>query len=211
MPSYRNVVSIFLIAFATTLHSQTTAPDSTKVATFQAKARVVIEDVVVTNNKGEPIPGLHKEDFEISEDSTPQTIATFEEHTSATVTPFKLPPMPPHVYTNFPLIEKADSLNVLLLDSLNTPVADQTYVHQQMIKYLATIPPGTRVAIFTLASRLRMLQGATTDSAALLAVLNEKKPAPTPRPCSPPTPKATPTKSTSTSWNPSRCLPPQPT
>jgi VWFA-related protein len=44
-----------------------------------------------------------------------------------------------------------------------------------MIKYLGTIPPGTRVAIFTMASRLRMLQGATTDSATLLAVLDEKK------------------------------------
>jgi VWFA-related protein len=162
-----------LVLAALTLHAQTAPPNSG--ATFQAKARVVIEDIVVTNNKGEPIPGLHKEDFEISEDSTPQTIATFEEHTAATVTPYKLPPMPPHVYTNFPLIEKADSLNVLLLDSLNTPVADQNYVHQQMIKYLATIPPGTRVAVFTLASRLRMLQGATTDSAALLAVLNNKK------------------------------------
>src|SRR5271163_4522579 len=72
---------IFLLV-ALTLHSQP-APDSPKVPTFQAKARVVIEDVVVTNNKGEPIPGLHKEDFEISEDSTPQTIATFEEHTAA--------------------------------------------------------------------------------------------------------------------------------
>lgn len=174
MPSCRNAVSILLIAFAATLHSQT-APDSTKAPTFQSKVRVVIEDVVVTNNKGEPIPGLRKEDFEISEDSTPQTIATFEEHKAATLTPFKLPPMPPHVYTNFPLIEKADSLNVLLLDSLNTPVGDQNYVHQQMIKYLGTIPPGTRVAIFTLASRLRMLQGATTDSSALLAVLQDKK------------------------------------
>ena len=165
-------VQLLILLAAVALHSQT-APNS--VATFQAKARVVIEDIVVTNSKGEPIPGLHKEDFEISEDSTPQTIATFEEHQAATVTPFKLPPMPPHVYTNFPLIEKADSLNVLLLDSLNTPVADQNYVHQQMIKYLATIPPGTRVAVFTLASRLRMLQGATTDSSLLLAVLNEKK------------------------------------
>ncbi len=41
-----------------------------------------------------------------------------------------------------------------------------------MIKYLRTIPPGTRVAIFTLSSRLRMLQGVTTDPSELLAAVN---------------------------------------
>jgi VWFA-related protein len=47
-----------------------------------------------------------------------------------------------------------------------------------MIKYLKTIPPGTRIAIFTLASRLRMLQGVTTDSSELLAVLNSAQAGP---------------------------------
>ena len=174
MPSHRYVLSVaLLVLIAVFLRSQTAAPGAD--SKFQAKARVVVEDVVVTNSKGEPVPGLRKDDFEISEDSTPQTIATFEEHKAATLSQVKLPPMPPNVYTNFPLIQKADSLNVLLLDSMNTQFRDQIYVHQEMIKYLATIPPGTRVAIFTLASRLRMIQGVTTDSSQLLAVLNDKK------------------------------------
>jgi VWFA-related protein len=177
MYSWRHTASFLLLPFVVvSLRSQTAAPNAGKtVATFQANARVVVVDVVATNGKGEPVPGLHKEDFEVLEEGAPQTIATFEEHQGAAPTQFKLPPMPPNVYTNFPVIEKADSLNVLLLDSLNTPTRDQTYVHQQMIKYLGTIPPGTRVAVFTLASRLRMLQGVTTDSAELLAVINDKK------------------------------------
>jgi VWFA-related protein len=174
----RYVVSVALLALIAVVlrsqtSSQTAAPDAN--SKFQAKVRVVVEDVVVTDAKGEPVPGLRKEDFEISEESVPQSIATCEEHKAATLSELKLPPMPPNVYTNFPLIQKADSLNVLLLDSMNTQLRDQTYVHQQMIKYLGTIPPGTRVAIFTLASRLRMLQGVTTDSSQLLAVLNDKK------------------------------------
>jgi len=64
---------------------------------------------------------------------------------------------------------------MLLLDSLNTPLPDQVYVHEQMLKQLRTIPPNTRVAVFALASRLRMLQGVTTDSAALLAAINGQK------------------------------------
>jgi len=160
------------------LHSQTAVPDSGHAATtpvIQAKVRLVVVDVVVTDGKGEPVTGLHKGDFEIFEEGKPQTVATFEEHKGAALTQMKLPPMPPGVYTNFPLTQSADSVNVLLLDALNTPLQDQSYVRVEMIKYLQKIPPGTRVAVFTLASRLRMVQGVTTDSAELLAALRDKK------------------------------------
>jgi VWFA-related protein len=161
------------------LHSQTAAPDSgNTVATIKSKVRLVLVDVVVTNGKGDAVTGLQKQDFEILEDGRPQIISTFEEHHGAPPTQIKVPPMPPHVYTNFPVTQTADSVNVLLLDALNTPSRDQSYVHSQMIKYMKTIPPGTRVAIFTLASRLRMLQGVTTDSSELLAVLNRAQAGP---------------------------------
>ena len=158
------------------LDSQTAAPDSGNgVTTIKTKVRLVLVDVVVTNGRGEAVTGLHKEDFEILEDGKQQTISTFEEHHGAPPTQIKLPTMPPHVYTNYPVTKTADSVNVLLLDALNTPSTDQAYVHSQMISYLKTIPPGTRLAVFTLASRLRMLQGVTTDSSELLAVLKSAK------------------------------------
>ena len=143
--------------------------------TLKARVRLVVVDVVVINNKGEPVPGLKKEDFEVLEDGKPQTVSVFEEHKGALPKQIKLPPMPPNVYTNFPVTLAADSINVILLDALNTPTSDQSYVHSQMLKYLQTIPPGTRVAIFTLASRLRMLQGMTTDSTQLLAAIYSEK------------------------------------
>jgi len=163
---------ILLPSFAMPLYSQATAPDSgNSVATVKSSVRLVLVDVVVTDGKGEAVTGLHKDDFQILEDGKPQTISTFEEHHGVPPTQIKLPTLPPHVYTNFPVTQTADSVNVLLLDALNTPSRDQTYVHTQMLKYLKTISPGTRVAIFTLASRLRMLQGVTSDSSELLAVL----------------------------------------
>ncbi|MFZ1008297.1 MAG: VWA domain-containing protein [Candidatus Sulfotelmatobacter sp.] len=177
MPSCRCALILLCLA-AIPLDSQTAAPDVGRTAptpTIQAKVRVVVLEVVVTDGKGEPVAGLNKGDFAIFEEGKPQTIATFEEHKGAALTQMKLPPMPPGVYTNFPLTQSADSVNVLLLDALNTPLKDQPYVHVQMLKYLEKIPPGTRVAIFTLASRLRMLQGVTTDSTELVAVLKDKK------------------------------------
>jgi VWFA-related protein len=145
---------------------------------LKTKVRLVVVDVVVTGSKGEPTSGLKKEDFEILEDGKPQTISVFDEHKGMPPKHFKLPPMPPNVYTNFPVTQSADSVNILLLDALNTPASDQSYVHAQMLKYLQTIPPNTRVAIFTLASQLRMLQGITTDSSQLLAAINSEKAGP---------------------------------
>jgi VWFA-related protein len=158
---------------ALSLQSQTALPDSgNTVATIKTKVRLVLVDVVVTNDKGDAVTGLRKADFQVLEDGKPQAISVFEEHHGAPPTQINLPTLPPHVYTNFPVTKTSDSVNVLLLDSMNTPTLDQSYVHTQMIKYLKTIPPSTRVAIFTLASRLRMLQGVTTDSSELLKVLN---------------------------------------
>ena len=62
---------------------------------------------------------------------------------------------------------------MLLMDCLNTQMADQQFVHQQTIKYLKTLPAGARVAIFTLSSRLRMVQEFTSDSSRLLEALND--------------------------------------
>src|SRR5450755_1474303 len=178
--------SFFLVALSASIaafpQAQTSSPATQSIPTFKAKARLVLVDVVVTNNRREPVPGLKREDLEDLEDGKPQPVSSFEEHKGETPTQIKLPSMPPNVYTNFPLVQTADSVNVILLDALNTPTSDQVYVHRQMIKYVKTIPPRTRVAIFSLASRLRILQGITTDSSLLLAAINTTEAGPTPSP-----------------------------
>lgn len=167
-------LSTFALLFVVSAaYSQTSGSNSSAtLPTFKSKVRVVVVDVVVTSGKDESVPGLHKKDFEIVEDGKPQKISFFEEHTGVHLTQVKLPPMPPRIYTNFPTIKTSDSVTVLLLDSLNTQPQDQAYVNAQVFKYLKNIQPGTRLAIFTLASRLRMFRGFTTDSGELLAGLN---------------------------------------
>lgn len=158
-----------------TAQSGDVVPTNASVPTFKAGTHLVAVDIVATNAKGDPITGLKQQDFEVLEDGKRQSIATFEEHSGTAISPIELPPMPPNIYTNFPRTQSSEAINVLLLDSLNTPLPDQVYVHEQMLKQLKTIPPNTRVAVFTLASRLRMLQGVTTDSTALLAAIDGQK------------------------------------
>jgi VWFA-related protein len=147
------------------------APQSS--ATIKQTVNNVLVDVVVTDKSGQPVKGLGKQQFQIFENGAPQDIAFFEEHQpepapTAPVEPLKLPP---DVYTDFNVTPAAGPAMVLLLDSLNTPTQDQAKVRLAMLDFLKHIPAGTNLAIFTLTSHLRLLQGFSGDPAALIAAL----------------------------------------
>ncbi len=161
---------------------QTVAQGQSQVSTdqtpiFKANARVVLVDVVVTKGNDEPVTGLKQEQFQVLEDGRPQTLASFEEHQGIPDVPelSRMAKLPPNVFSNAPLAKAGEAANVLLLDSLNTDLTDQSYVHAQMLKYLKDLRPGTRLAIFTLGDRLRFVQGFTEDPALLMAAMNGKK------------------------------------
>ena len=163
------------VVHASKAQENVSGPDG-QTKPIKTEVRLVLVDVVVTGGNGRPVGGLPKEDFQISEDGHRQVISFFEEHKGSAPTVTSLPPMPPNVLTNYPTIKKTDSVNVLLLDSLNTQVPDQAFVRAQMMNYLhmtAVSPNGARFAIFTLGSRLRMVRGFTDDPSALMAALND--------------------------------------
>jgi VWFA-related protein len=139
--------------------------------TFHANAKLVLVDVVV-REKGEAVHGLQGPDFHVLEDGHEQKVTVFEEHTANEAVKASEPPkLPPHVFSNIPQYRTASAANVLLLDALNTPLNDQKFVRQQMLKYLHDIPAATQIAVFTLGSQLRMVSGFTTNAGAIEAAL----------------------------------------
>lgn len=163
-------------------YSQTASPQTSREQmTFRAKVRVVLVDVVVTDGNEAPVTGLPKETFQVFEDGQAQTLASFEEHAGLPDMSAFQANLPPNVFSNLPLAKTGDAANILLLDALNTPMQDQSYVHAQMIKYVRQIRPGTRLAIFTLGARLRFVQGFTGDPAVLMAAVNGKNTAGNPQ------------------------------
>jgi VWFA-related protein len=144
-----------------------------QVPVFKATSEAVVVDIVVTKGHDEPVTGLRKEDFQIREDGKPQPVDFFEEHAPDNAPAVPLPQMPPNVFTNQPVVPPGDSVNVLLLDSLNTDRGDQAFVQQQILKYLKTMDPSTRIAVFALSSKLRMVQGFSSDSSVLQASLKD--------------------------------------
>ncbi len=168
----------FLTLLTAPLYSQTAVPDANGRLVFKANARTVLLDVVVTGHDGKPVKGLHKEDFQVAEDGHPQAITFFEEHSGAhplTASEASLPPLPPNIFTNIPRVPPSDAVTVLLLDSMNTQLQDQSFVHAEMMKYLTSIPPGTRMAIFTLGNHLEYVQGFTEDASLLSAAIRDPK------------------------------------
>jgi VWFA-related protein len=149
------------------------SPETTPV--FRTNADLVLVDVVV-REKGKPVEGLKASDFHVSEDGTEQKVTVFEEHkVTEAVQASRGPVLPAHVYSNFPQYAIASAANVLLLDALNTPISDQKYARLQMVKYLHKIPAWTRIAVFTLGSRLQMIRGFTTDQGAIDQAIGGKR------------------------------------
>ena len=143
--------------------------------TLRSETNQVLVDVVVTE-KNRAIHGLDKSRFRVQEDGKDRSIASFEEHLAQDSSAIKKPAaLPPNTYSNASVYPQGEAVNVLLLDGLNTPLGDQMQVRQQMIAFAAKMPAGTPMAIFTLASRLRLLQGFTREPAALVAALQNPK------------------------------------
>ena len=165
---------LMLWAAAAQTDSPQRQPGTGPVATFQANANLVLVDVVV-RSRNKPVEGLRQADFQVLEDGKPETVSVFEEHRTTDVQgSAKAPVLPSHVYSNFPQYRIASAANVLLLDALNTPMADQAEARAQMIEYMKTVPAGTSMAIFTLASHLQMVEGFTTNAAKLAAAMKSK-------------------------------------
>ncbi len=142
---------------------------------LRTNAFSVLVDVVVTD-QNTAVHGIDPKRFHTYENGREQAITYFEEHKpDQSAVPVQHRTMPPHYYNNLPTHSPSSAVNVLLLDGLNTPLGDQASVRKQMVEYVKTIAPGTTLAIFTLSSRLRLVQGFTSNIDDLVKALNSAK------------------------------------
>ena len=165
------------VAPITAAQNPPATPARATTPSLSITTHLVTVDVVVRAHD-QPVRGLTRDDFTVLEDGRPQTLSSFEPHgaadNSAPATSPRVPSLPPDTYTNLPVTQVTDSVTVLLLDGLNTEAGDQLFVRREMIRYLKELPPGRRIAVFTLGAQLRLLQGFTDDVTLLLAALDRK-------------------------------------
>jgi VWFA-related protein len=151
-----------------------TDPRGANPYTITVQSRQTLVDVIVTDKKGNPVKGLKESDFHVTESGQAERINYFKEHTAEAVPARPPAPLPAGVYTNIPLAPPTDTLNVLLIDGLNTSFNDQPYVKSQMLKYLKEMPASARVAVFALGTQLHYIQGFTSDPKLLIDALKNK-------------------------------------
>ena len=148
--------------------------------TLRTSTDLVVIDVTVMDSQRKPVTHLEAPDFSIVEDGRPQTMKVFEEHGSSApalqpLLPTPAPKTDPGTFTNESLVPVSGALDILLFDKLNTPEEAQTQVRDQVLKYLKEAPAGRSMAIFTLTTKLRLLQGFTSDPEVLRALVEGKK------------------------------------
>ena len=163
-----SVVSIAaVLALATVMSGQ-------QRQTFRTATRLVEVSVVVTTGNGSPVKGLTQADFSLKEDGKVQPISFFEARGG---TPSKGPSdessfvIPPDSFTNVARSPTGTS-TVLLLDRTNAAFDSQWYAREHIDRYLQTMPPGERVALYVLAGSVQVLHDFTTDAKALREVLD---------------------------------------
>ncbi len=138
---------------------------------MRVTTRLVEVNAIVRDKIG-PLRGLSKADFTILDRGKSREIVTFSVN-SARAGRSVPDPLPPGTYSNEPErrgISPATA-TVVLLDGLNTPIADQLYATRQFAAFLRQIQPGDRVAVYTLGRTLRVLNEFTNDAGRLSAAL----------------------------------------
>jgi VWFA-related protein len=168
---------------ASTPSADKRAPVYESATVLKTTTRLVVLDVVAIGKKGEAVTDLERGDFTVLEDGKEQTIRVFSfqqpkavaSGAAATPSDANAPKLPDNVFSNVPHYTSDSSLNVVLLDALNTTLPHQAYVRDQMIKYLAKMPQGRSVAVYSLGSKLTLLQDFTSDPEVLREVIKKLK------------------------------------
>jgi VWFA-related protein len=172
---------VLVLAFATLgsasgAQSASSSPQPANPPALHESPGSVALSVAVQGQDGHPIRGLKPQDFRVTVSGVPQTIAHLEEHSSqaSPLAAPSFPALPPGTFTNYTPIAPGETLNILLIDALNTPLKDEGLIRSQLLQYVRHANPNTRIAIFGLANRIILLQGFTSDPSALRDVVERK-------------------------------------
>lgn len=169
----RPIVILALVALAGTSSSGQQRP------TFRASVRLVETSVLVHARSGQPVADLSAADFRIYEDGLEQKIEVFTMETerrsaaSSIAAPAPATPPLPGVFTNRVAERITGGVTVILFDRLNSSMEDQKYARDQLIRFLATIDPAERIALYVLESdAVTVLHDFTSNASQLIAVVN---------------------------------------
>ncbi len=165
-----------------------------KPLTFRSDVDLVVVNVVVRDKNGQPVRGLKRDDFTVTEDGRPQTISTFDFQELDTRFADAMAPAPamPTVLGSIGRAEVAPAasralssapatselqgrrLIVMLFDVSSMQAEEMDRAFNSARDYIQKrMTSADTVAIVTLATTLHVIQDFTSDRDALLSAVNE--------------------------------------
>jgi VWFA-related protein len=153
---------------------QTLPQDAPSPMVLRTNTRLVVVDVVASDGKGNPIPGLKAEDFTVLEDGKPQTISAFSFKQNGKAT--QVAGQPSSGFSNAPQYKDVSSLNVILLDSINGNFDSRAYGRDELLKFLDKGTLTQPTALYVLEQKLILLHDFTTDITELRTLVESYKP-----------------------------------
>jgi len=150
--------------------------------TLRVNTRLVDVNVVALDKKDRPITGLKPEDFEVYDNGVKQDVRSFMQTTAeaSPETPVQSPSVKSAEFSNHSPKNDAhaeENTTILLIDASNLDFGDLTDARQQMLRFLESLPPNERVALYLMKYHgFQVLREASTDHAALAAQLSKWRP-----------------------------------
>lgn len=158
-------------------------PDAAQASDFKLKltSRLVDVGIVAYDKKGHPIKDLKAEDFELYDNGRKQDLRFFSQFAgeSGAAAP---DPSTQRAFSNREPETVASApaelgATIILIDESHIAWPDMSNAKQQILKFLATVPPDERLGLYTMtALGFKVLHEITTDHAALTAVLQKWMP-----------------------------------
>ncbi|HEY7403254.1 MAG TPA: VWA domain-containing protein [Candidatus Angelobacter sp.] len=142
---------------------------------LRATTRLVVVDMVATDDKGQPLSNIKTEDLTVLEDGKPQKITGLAFHKGTTATQTTASTIAGG-FSNAPQYLNVSSMNVILLDALNGDFAGHAYGRDELIKFLDKQPLTQPTALYALEEKLTLLHDFTMDAKDLKAVVQDYKP-----------------------------------
>jgi VWFA-related protein len=141
---------------------------------FRTTTRLVEFSLVALDRNGNPVTDLKREEVEVQEKGKRREIAFFR-FDGAAEPEIRTTPLPAGLYSNRPEYTGGPPRNItaVVIDTLNTPSGDQMWMRAQVVRFLKKLSPRTRVALYHLGTRLKVLHD-FTDSAESLRARLEK-------------------------------------
>ena len=148
-----------------------------QVQTFRSSTRLVQVSVVVHDDRNRPVDGLRAEDFRVFEDGKELPVAFFSPRAQDPARTVPVAPDAMGTFTNRIPSPANGGVVAVVFDQLNTAPMDQAHARENLLKYLASIRPDDRVALYLLTGDgVKVLYDFTRDADSLVKALRTVNP-----------------------------------